>query len=58
MKRFPSPAAAPGGAKRQMVQASQANLNISSSETEKIRACIVNPSPFKIVAWARTDSEL
>jgi hypothetical protein len=22
----------------------------ASSETEKIRACIVNPSPFKIVA--------
>ena len=27
----------------------QADLDISSGETEKIRACIVNPSPFKIV---------
>jgi len=34
---------------REMIQASHANLNISSGETEKIQACIVNPSPFKIV---------
>ncbi len=39
----------PGRAGRRMIQASQADLDISSGETEKIRACIVNPSPFKIV---------